>query len=91
MEADETISSNPSVYLGSEAGSAAFKKAVYDKREEESNIHHPFQRTPVPSCVKSDRSMAEPPNFSDKAEHFQPRFVLLSIHSYKRTSVHMCR
>ncbi len=35
MEADETISSNPSVYLGSEAGSAAFKKAVYDKREEE--------------------------------------------------------
>lgn len=89
MEADETISSNPSVYLGSEAGSAAFKKAGYEKREE-SNIHHPFQRTPVPSCVKSDRSMDEPPKFSDKAQHFQPRFVLLSIQSYKRTS-HMCR
>lgn len=78
MEADETISSNPSVYLGSEEGSAAFKTGFYDKREE-SNIHPSFQRTPVQSCVsvKSDRSMAEPPKFSDKAEHFQPRFVLL--------------
>ncbi len=76
MEADETISSNLSVYLGSEEGSAAFKTGVYDKREE-SNIHHPFQRTPVQSCVSFYRSMAEPPKFSDKAEYFQPRFVLL--------------
>uniref|UniRef100_A0A672NT08 Si:dkey-13n15.11 n=1 Tax=Sinocyclocheilus grahami TaxID=75366 RepID=A0A672NT08_SINGR len=70
----EAISSNPSVDLGSEEGSAAFKKGFYEKREEVGNIHHPFQRTPVQSCVsvKSDRSMAEPPKFSDKAEHFQP-------------------
>ncbi|XP_050967138.1 NACHT, LRR and PYD domains-containing protein 12 [Labeo rohita] len=71
MDADESISSNPSVNWESKEGSAAYKVGFYDKKEEET--HYPFQRTALPSCVslKSDRSMAEPPKFSDKAEHFQ--------------------
>ncbi|CAM4544523.1 unnamed protein product [Leuciscus chuanchicus] len=45
------------------------------KKMEACAVHHQFQKeaSPPPSCVslKSDRSMAEPPKFCDKVEHFK--------------------
>lgn len=77
MEEEESIPPKPSVYLEREEGSATFKMGFYDERKEESEVHHPLQRaaSPVLSYVslKSDSSMAEPPKFSDEAEHFQPK------------------
>jgi len=83
MEEEQSIPPKPSVYLEREEGNANFKIGFYDERNEESEVHHllrevhPLQRaaSPVLSYVslKSDRSMAEPPKFSDKAENFQPR------------------
>ncbi|XP_048043123.1 NACHT, LRR and PYD domains-containing protein 12 isoform X2 [Megalobrama amblycephala] len=74
MEEEESIPSKPNVYV--ERGRAAFKMGFYDERKEERDVHHPLQSaaSPAPSYVslKSDRSMAEPPKFSDKAEYFQP-------------------
>ncbi|XP_067295332.1 NACHT, LRR and PYD domains-containing protein 12 [Pseudorasbora parva] len=75
MEEQESIPSKQSVYPEKDEGGAAFKIEFYDETKEESDIHVPLPRagSPVLSYVsaKSDRSMAEPPKFSDKA-HFQP-------------------
>ncbi|KAK7164240.1 hypothetical protein R3I94_002837 [Phoxinus phoxinus] len=76
MEEEESVPPKPSVYLEREEGSATFKMSFYDERKEESEVHHPLQRATSPALsyvsLKSDRSMAEPPKFSEEAEHFQP-------------------
>ncbi|XP_051516951.1 NACHT, LRR and PYD domains-containing protein 12-like isoform X2 [Myxocyprinus asiaticus] len=87
MEEEEILLSKQSVCLEKEEEGTASKMSIYGEREEEeeSTLHYKFQRaaSPVPSDVslKSDRSMAEPLKFSDKAETFQ-----LSISERERKS-----
>nr|XP_021332112.1 NACHT, LRR and PYD domains-containing protein 3 isoform X2 [Danio rerio] len=75
MEEEKSFSSKSSVFLGreKECGTAC-KMSFTDEKEEESGIHNLLEKasSPVPSYVslKSDRSMAEPPKFSDEAKHF---------------------
>ncbi|XP_056313566.1 NACHT, LRR and PYD domains-containing protein 12 [Danio aesculapii] len=77
MEEKKSFPSKPSVFLErEEKGSTVCNMSFNDEKKEESGIYHLSEKaaSPVPSYVslKSDRSMAEPPKFSDEAEHFPP-------------------
>ncbi|XP_051957161.1 NACHT, LRR and PYD domains-containing protein 12 isoform X3 [Xyrauchen texanus] len=92
MEEEETLQSKQIVCLEKEGGSAS-KMSIYGEgeEEEENTLHHQFQsaESPVLSYVslKSDRSMAEPLKFSDKAENFQLSIFSISENE-RKSAVH---
>ncbi|RXN31241.1 butyrophilin 2 isoform X1 [Labeo rohita] len=53
------------------------------EKVEDCAVYHQFQRpaSPLPSnaSLKSDRSMAEPPKFSDKTGHLQPKLTSCNL------------